>query len=56
LVFIFDITGANRQRDPLVPRDGAECFRTGLIAKFDVERRGYCREPDWSPHRCGERE
>src|ERR1035438_2867513 len=32
------VAGANRQRDPFVPHDGAECFRTGTIAKFDVER------------------
>jgi hypothetical protein len=37
------VTGANRQRDPLVPSDGPECFRTGTIAKLDVERGGGVR-------------
>ena len=34
---------ANRQRDPFVPRDGAECFRTGIIAKFDFQRGRHVR-------------
>ena len=33
---------ANRQRDPLVPSDGTECFRTGIFA-FDFERGGDVR-------------